>query len=234
MERASAINEQDRRDYNAAIGLIERAICSEDKKLAQEAWEEGLILAGVCYSRNDQRDDFNYLLGYIYYHAVEKTDETRRNAENFLRRATLLNSEHSLARYYLACLLFDCERYPESLRELNAVPETIFVESGQAWRSLKVVELRLCCSLYITREIKSQLEAMRKLLDIYRGFHDPLLAPMPLELAECLEFNLRRVVDDYTLVELCRLCFDVFSLLSATDIVESRWPLVYQAATKPT
>jgi hypothetical protein len=226
MGTASATSEQNRRDYNQAVDLLDRAITAEGRQEAQDNWDRALILAGLCRTRDESNDDFNYLLGYVYYKAPTKTEQIWREAERFLRRATHLNSKHQLARYYLACVLFDRRRYSESLAELNRLPEDAFVHTGQTWRIIKVHELRLCCALYIEPATVAPDET-EKLCERYQLFEkDPLLAPLPTELAECLDSVLRGQIATPGLVRLSRGCGKIFDLLRAGDLIEIRWPLL--------
>ncbi len=226
MGRALAISEKNRQDYNEAVDLLERIATTENRQNAQELWEKALILAGLCRNRDEQNDEFNYLLGYAYYKAPEKTAQIWQEAEHFLHRATALNPNHELARYYLACVLFDRRRYPESLAEFNKVSQDAFVRAGQAWRVVKIQELRLCCSLYI-EPAKVALGAAENFRACYWQFEDdPLLAPLPTELADCLESLLTEQHVRSQLRNFTKACVDIFKMLRAGDLIEDRWPLL--------
>ena len=232
MGKVSAISELNRSDYNEAVDQLDRVICAKDGLDARRSWNRAQELAMLCLTRDRRNADFRYLLGYIYFKSPSKTEATRRRAKSFLRAAINLDPNHNLARYCLACLFFDLQRYEPALLELRRLPAEVFREIGQAWRWIKTSELRLCCSLYIAPD-GSWLDEAEKLSKDYRWFDDPLLAPLPTELAECLESLLkRRELRDSEMVQLCEICSSILIHLGAADLLEERWPLIHNLLIK--
>jgi tetratricopeptide (TPR) repeat protein len=225
MGTASAISDEDRRDYNEAVDLIDRIEGGlvTDHKTELEAWQRALGLALSCANRNGQNADFNYLAGYIYARAPQKTEETLNQAESLLRRALELNSNHHLARYCLGTTFFNQKKYSQALQELNELPDDASVFEGQWWRVVKAFELRLCCEFYLESG-GLQMEKTERLYELYMSFKEPRMAPVPTELADCIVFLLRQRPGTPAVFRLCQTCARLFEHLQLDGLLHQRWP----------
>ena len=204
MAIALATNKKASLCYKKAVSIVDEALICPNEARAENLFNRALRLALKCCRSDGTNAEYKYLAGYIYYGKPNKTDDSWRLAESFLKEALAVNSTHPFAHYYLGCLYFDRKRYSNALDVLNDLDDNYFIAMDQRWRTAKTMELRLCCKLYLSAA-GSPVDEAKALYQFHRSFEDPLLAPVPKELGDCLNYIERtRALDDRALVKMRR------------------------------
>jgi hypothetical protein len=210
------------------VTLIEQVIVTENEEVAKSLWGEAVSSALVAEKQNSNDAECNYLVGYIFSQCPVKTEEVWQSGEGFLKRAIELRRSHQLARYHLACLYYDQGKYSEALSNFTAMSTEYFNEIGQPWRITKAAELRLSCCLYLNM-ISDVPHQAKMLFDQYKIFEDILLAPLPIAFAKCLDYvRERNDINELLLSELCEICYNIFVLLDASEMLAEHWPAIYR------
>ena len=92
-----------------------------------------------------KNSDYYYFLGYAGYVAQDLGKET----EAYFQKSLRLNAKNDFCQYYYAYFLFDSRRYKEALKVLEDIDLTNFETSGITWRTFKINEAMVCCSLFL-------------------------------------------------------------------------------------
>lgn len=105
--------------------------------------EQGIRLAESLTQQCPEDADAWFLLGLAWYahpsSASWRAWRCRNALEHVLKRAP----GHQHARYHLACLAFDQERFDEAITHLDRLDFTGADPAEAAWRALKIAELTL-------------------------------------------------------------------------------------------
>ncbi|RYX79924.1 hypothetical protein EON83_30735 [bacterium] len=117
---------------------------AEDTAAAVDLWRK-IVSMFLHEPGVEQEPGIAYLLGYAYYQLVDVDSGAAASSKRLLLLALEQDLNDGYARLYLGHLAFDTHQYSAALEWFGSIPESHFSEHGQAWRDLKVQELKICC-----------------------------------------------------------------------------------------
>jgi tetratricopeptide (TPR) repeat protein len=151
-----------KRNFADLERLVEAAEVAEPEH-APAAWAAAAARAEV--SEVTRTADGAYLLGYVLYQLGSSAPGGLERAEQLLRSALNTEPNHAYARLYLGHIAFDAGSFSEALSHFDELKNDAFSRKGQAWRDLKIQELRICCLLQL-RQVAHLTDEFERLLQL--------------------------------------------------------------------
>ena len=146
------------------------------------------IITQLENQSSSEDPDWMTAIGYFWY-LMPGNGERINEGRRWLQRALTHAPNQPLAHLYLAHFAYDAHEFQDALMHLTEIPEGHYSRLGQAWRDLKIRELRLAA--LITLDIPDELETERFLADYASADEEDRANPDQLVAAARLAFERR-------------------------------------------
>lgn len=144
---------------------VDEAVFASLEQSKEDAAETIKAMIDELMIYDTSSSEIAYMLGYCWYNYPSDSIERSKETQKWLNQALKLDNNnhlHHYARLYLGHFYFDTKSYAEALKEFSQIPPGKFESYNQKWRELKLLELILCCEIYLAKDVTDKIVLFKK------------------------------------------------------------------------